>query len=67
MNSNINVLQALAMAGGLNPFAKKSKIRIFRQEDSEARVFNFDYNDVSEGENLEQNIILKRGDTIIVP
>lgn len=67
LNANVNVLQALAMAGGLNPFAKKSRIRIFRQEGSEAKVFNFDYDDVSEGESLEQNIILKRGDTIIVP
>lgn len=67
LNTNVNVLQALSMAGGLNPFAKKSRIRIFRQENGEARVSNFDYDDVSEGKNLEQNIILKRGDTIIVP
>ncbi len=32
LNTNVNVLQALAMAGGLNPFAKRDKIRILRKE-----------------------------------
>lgn len=65
--ANTNVLQALAMVGGLNPFADKGKIKIFRQEAGKTVVFNFDYNDVSEGRHLETNIDLKRGDVIIVP
>ena len=68
LNANINVMQALSMAGGLNAFAVKSKIRIFRVEgEDNTKVFKFDYDDVSEGKNLEQNIILKRGDVIVVP
>lgn len=68
LNANITVLQALSMAGGLNQFARKSKIKIFRPVgDGETKVFKFDYNDVSDGDHLEQNIILKRGDVIIVP
>lgn len=67
LNANINVLQALTMAGGPNPFARKSKIRIFRPEGEITKVFKFDYEDVVDGKNLEQNIILRRGDTIIVP
>lgn len=67
LNANINVLQALTMAGGPNPFARKSKIRIFRPEGENTKVFKFDYEDVVDGKNLEQNIILRRGDTIIVP
>jgi polysaccharide export outer membrane protein len=65
--ANTNVLQALAMVGGLNPFADKGKIMIFRQEAGKTVVFNFDYDDVSEGRHLETNIDLKRGDVIIVP
>jgi polysaccharide export outer membrane protein len=65
--ANTNVLQALAMVGGLNPFADKGKIKIFRQEAGKTVVFNFDYDDVSEGRHLETNIDLKRGDVIIVP
>jgi len=65
--ANTNVLQALAMVGGLNPFADKDDIKIFRQEGGKTVVFNFDYDDVSEGRHLETNIGLKRGDVIIVP
>jgi polysaccharide export outer membrane protein len=67
LNANINVLQALSMAGGLNPFAKKNKILIFREKNDKTTIFKFRYDDVSKGENLEQNIMLKRGDIIVVP
>ena len=67
LNGNVDVLQALAMAGGLNPFAKKSKIKIFRKDGEETRIFAFDYDDVAKGKSPEQNIILRRGDVIVVP
>jgi polysaccharide export outer membrane protein len=51
----------------LNAFAKRSQIKIFRQEGKETKTFKFDYDDVSEGKHLEQNIVLKRGDVIVVP
>jgi polysaccharide export outer membrane protein len=65
--ANTNVLQALAMSGGLNPFAKKGDVKIFRQEEGKTKMFLFDYNAVAEGRHLEMNIELKRGDVIIVP
>ncbi len=65
--ANTNVLQALAMVGGLNPFAEKRDIKIFRQEAGKTVMFPFNYNDVSDGRHLETNIDLKRGDVIIVP
>ena len=67
LNANVNVLQALTIAGGLNPFAKKGKITIFRQTGAETQILNFNYDDVTDGKNLEQNIILQRGDVIVVP
>ena len=67
LNSNIDVLQALAMAGGLNPFAEQGNIKIFREAKDGKKIFEFDYNDVSAGKKLEQNIKLKRGDVIVVP
>ncbi|MDM8522632.1 polysaccharide biosynthesis/export family protein [Desulfococcaceae bacterium HSG8] len=67
LNANINVLQALSMAGGLNVFAKRNEIKIFREEGRRTRIFEFRYDDVSYGENLEQNIRLRRGDVIVVP
>lgn len=67
LNSNMNVLQALAMAGGLNPFAKRNSIKVFRKEGDKTLIFRFHYDDVVEGERLEENIQLKRYDIIVVP
>lgn len=67
LNSRVRVLQALAMAGGPNQFADKSDIRIFREEAGETVIFEFNYNKVSKGKRLEENIMLKRGDVIVVP
>lgn len=65
--SNINLLQALAMAGGLNPFAKSDQIKLFRYENGTTTIFPFDYDAVTKGKNLNENIELKRGDVIYVP
>ncbi len=67
LNADVNVLQALAMAGGLNPFAKSNKIRIFRETSGDTRILPFEYDRVVQGENLEQNIRLRRGDVVVVP
>ena len=67
VNSSVNVLQALATAGGLNVFARQKKIMIFRHAGKETLILNFDYDDVTDGKHLEQNILLKRGDVVVVP
>lgn len=67
LNTNVTVLQALAMAGGLNPFAKRDKIRIMRQEEGKTKNLPFHYDDIIEGRRLEENIVLKRGDVVVVP
>jgi polysaccharide export outer membrane protein len=67
LNTHIDVLQALAMAGGLNPFAETGKIKIFRKTGDRTRIFEFDYDAVARGKNLDQNIRLLRGDVIVVP
>jgi polysaccharide export outer membrane protein len=67
LNTNINALQALATAGGLNPFAKRDKIKILRQENGRTRILPFSYDDIADGRHLEENIQLKRGDVIVVP
>ena len=67
LNTNINVLQALAIAGGLDTFAKKNKIKIYRESQGRSEIFQFEYDDVTDGENLKQNIMLERGDVVVVP
>jgi polysaccharide export outer membrane protein len=68
MTSPTDVIQALSMAGGLTPFAKKNSIIILKREaGGRARSLSFEYGDVEDGENIESNIVLQSGDTIIVP
>lgn len=67
LNTNIDVMRALAQAGGLTEFADLRSIRILRRTDGKQQAIPFDYRDVIRGENLEQNIILQAGDVVIVP
>lgn len=67
LTSNVDVLQALAIAGGPNSFANRSKIRIFRKEGEKTAIIPFDYDDVTAGKNLETNVLLRRGDVVFVP
>jgi polysaccharide biosynthesis/export protein len=67
INMDTTVLQLLSMAGGPNPYASEAKINIVRQNGDKTVNMNFNYNEVSKGENLKQNIFLQRGDVIIVP
>lgn len=61
------VLQLLAMAGGLREFADGKNIVIMRNEGANSTNFSFNYKDVIKGKNLKQNIVLRPGDTVIVP
>ena len=51
LNTNIDVMQVLAMAGGLNPFAEKGNVKIFREAQGGKKIFDFNYNDVANGKN----------------
>jgi len=63
----MDVLQALTMAGGLTPFADSDEIKIIRRTKTGTKMKLFDYDDVVSGERLDMNIILKAGDTVVVP
>lgn len=63
----VDVLQALAMAGGVTPFAAENDIRILRRVEGKEYVRKFRYAEVRKGRNLQQNIMLRSGDTVVVP
>jgi len=63
---SINVIQALSLAGGTNPFANLGKISILRQGPDGQSKIRFDYSDVAKGKHLEQNIMLQTGDVVVV-
>jgi len=62
----LTVLQAIALAGGLTEFADQKNITVLRTEGAKTVTFKFNYKDVSRGKKLEQNILLRPGDTVVV-
>ena len=64
---NIDVMQALSMAGGPTPYASLNKIKILRRVNGELKSIPFKYSRVEKGEDLEQNIVLQGGDVVVVP
>jgi polysaccharide export outer membrane protein len=51
------------MAGGLTPFANADDIRVMRRDGERP----FEYGRVVRGQKLEQNILLRAGDVVVVP
>ncbi|MCS6296452.1 MAG: polysaccharide biosynthesis/export family protein [Nitrospira sp.] len=62
-----DVLQALSLAGGLTPFAAENDIKIVRRTLGQQQTFPFRYGEVRKGAGLDQNILLQRGDVVMVP
>lgn len=61
------VLQLIATAGGVKEYADAKKILIIRSEGGRQSTFNFNYKDVVSQKNMTQNILLRPGDTVVVP
>lgn len=67
LSQPITVLQALSIAGGLTPFAGTSGIRILRTQSEPQMNLAFDYGAVADDGEMQKNIFLQAGDTVIVP
>lgn len=67
VNPRVDVIQALAIAGGMTPFAESNDIKILRRRNGTQAILRFRYNDIIKGENLEQNVLLEVGDVVLVP
>lgn len=66
--SPMRVFQFIALAGGIGEFADGKNITILREEEGGKQThFKFNFNEVRDGKRLEQNILLKPGDTVTVP
>ena len=64
---DVDVLQALTLAGGLTPFAHENDIRVVRKIDGRTTTIPFRYSDVLNDGDLTQNITLRSGDVLLVP
>jgi len=66
LTTEMTVLQAIAAAGGLLEYAHKDDVVILRTENGQEKRFKFNFDDVTKGKNLKQNILLQPNDTILV-
>jgi polysaccharide export outer membrane protein len=62
-----DVMQALSLAGGATPFASTDRIRVLHRDGARQTSIRFRYSEVARGRNLDQNVLLQSGDTVIVP
>jgi polysaccharide export outer membrane protein len=67
MLPDMTVLQAISSAGGFSQFAKMRGVYVLRSENGRQVTLPFNYKQVIRGRKPEQNIILKPGDTVVVP
>lgn len=67
VNPQVDVMQALTMAGGMTAFASLGNIFVLRRSQGEQTRLRFDFDAVSKGRDLQQNIMLQSGDVVVVP
>ena len=67
LNGPLDVMLALSLAGGATPYADVNGIRILRRLQGQQVVLEFRYDDVRRGRDLAQNVLLRSGDTVVVP
>jgi polysaccharide export outer membrane protein len=64
LSGRTTVLQALALAGGFRDFAKTDDIVLVRQDQT---VVPVNYKRIADGKDTSQNVVLRPGDTLVVP
>lgn len=67
IRTRLNVMQAIAEAGGLSPFAAKRRIQVRRKVNGVESIYVFNYEDFFSGTNTDDNVNLRAGDVVIVP
>jgi polysaccharide export outer membrane protein len=67
VNPRVDVMQALSLAGGTTAFASPSEIFVLRRDNGQQRRLPFNFDAVLRGRDLEQNVLLRTGDVVVVP
>jgi polysaccharide export outer membrane protein len=67
VNPRVDVIQALSLAGGTTAFASPSEIFVLRRDGAQQRRLPFNFDAVLRGRDLEQNVLLRSGDVVVVP
>lgn len=66
ITGDTTLVEAISMAGGFTRWANKRKITVIRSQGGKKKKLRINYKKILSGKDPSQNIILNRGDTIIV-
>jgi polysaccharide export outer membrane protein len=67
IRSETTISQIIVTAGGFSEWANQRKILVLRKENGQETRMTINFKKIISGEDFSQNIILKPGDTIVVP
>ncbi len=67
LRSETTVLQIIPMAGGFTDWANEKKILVVRKENGKEKRITVNYKKIMKGDDPASNLILKAGDTVIIP
>lgn len=67
INGPLTVLQAISIVGGFDRFADEGGIKVIREKPNGQEILPVNYKDIISGKNISTNILLKAGDTLVVP
>ena len=67
ITKRLTILQAFAIAGGFTEWASKKEIILLRVEQGKQKIIRINYKNIIKGKDLDQNVLVKPDDTIIVP
>lgn len=67
LDKDITLLQALARSQGFTEWANKRRLLLLRQGENGEERININYRDIVSGDAPEQNLLIKPGDTLVVP
>jgi polysaccharide biosynthesis/export protein len=68
LTRRMTVLDAIALSGGFQPFAKQKKVYVLRTSANGKQVrLPFNYKDVIKGKRADENIELQPRDTVVIP
>lgn len=64
---DINIVEAISMAGGFSPIASRNKTRIVRNEGGVEKIYEVRVDAITKGGKIAQAVFIKPNDVIIVP
>jgi len=67
LRSRTTVLDMIALSGGLNQFASRTKIFVLRPDGSVQKRLPFNYNKAVSAGGEQENFYLQAGDIVVVP